>query len=253
MKFIKLIALAIASAALLSAQEAAQPVNLSLGGDSPAVTENQALETLGWIVGKRELGFGELSYTPEQTAAIAKGFAAAAAGKESPCDIEKAGPQIAAFMKIKGEEYMAKQKVELEKLAKENAVIAEKFLAETKTKANIKATESGLLYEVVAPGTGAYPKATDTVKVHYTGTLIDGNKFDSSIDRGQPAEFPLDQVIPGWTEGLQKVQKGGKIKLYVPSKLGYGDEGGPGIPPGSVLIFDVELLDITTPAADAKK
>ncbi len=90
------------------------------------------------------------------------------------------------------------------------------------------------------------------MKVNYTGTLVDGTVFDSSAQRGQPAEFPLDGVIPGWTEGIQKIGKGGKIKLYVPPELGYGDEGRPGIPPGSTLIFDVELLDIKpTPAAPA--
>ena len=90
---------------------------------------------------------------------------------------------------------------------------------------------------------------TDTVKVHDTGTLIDGSVFDSSVQRGEPAEFPLDQVIPGWTEGIQKMTKGGKIKLYVPPQLAYGDDGRPGIPPGSTLIFDVELLEIKAPTA----
>jgi len=103
----------------------------------------------------------------------------------------------------------------------------------------------------VSPGLGAVPKPTDTVKVNYTGTLIDGNVFDSSERQGKPIEFALDKVIPGWTEGLQKIGKGGKIKLFVPPKLGYGDDGRPGIPPGSVLVFDVELLDITSPAAAA--
>src|SRR6185436_13396180 len=102
------------------------------------------------------------------------------------------------------------------------------------------------------------PKPTDTVKVHYTGTLVDGTVFDTSLkprEAGaaiEPAEFPLDQVIPGWTEGIQKLQKGGKIKLYVPSNLAYGDDGRPGIPPASTLIFEVELLDIKpTPAQPA--
>jgi FKBP-type peptidyl-prolyl cis-trans isomerase len=106
-----------------------------------------------------------------------------------------------------------------------------------------------LVYEIVQPGTGAFPKATDVVKVHYTGTLIDGSVFDSSVQRGEPAEFGLDQVIPGWTEGLQKVNVGGKIKLYVPPQLAYGDEGRPGIPPAATLVFDVELLEIKAPAA----
>ena len=123
----------------------------------------------------------------------------------------------------------------------------------TKLKENKAVVElpSGLRYEIVAQGTGAAPKPTETVKVHYTGKLIDGSVFDSSVQRGEPAEFPLDQVIPGWTEGIQKVTKGGKIKLYVPPHLAYGDDGRPGIPPGSTLIFDVELLDIKAAAAPA--
>ena len=89
------------------------------------------------------------------------------------------------------------------------------------------------------------------MKVHYTGTLVDGKVFDSSVQRGEPAEFPLSGVIPGWTEGIQKINKGGKIKLYVPPQLGYGDEGNQGIPPSATLIFDVELLEIKAPAPAA--
>ena len=94
------------------------------------------------------------------------------------------------------------------------------------------------------PGTGAPPKPTDTVKVNYTGALIDGTVFDSSERQGKPGEFVLNSVIAGWTEGLQKIGKGGKMRLFVPPQLGYGDDGRPGIPPGSVLVFEVELLDI---------
>ena len=113
-------------------------------------------------------------------------------------------------------------------------------------------TPSGLRYEVVQPGDPTPPKPTETVKVNYTGALVDGTVFDSSEKSGAPAEFPLDGVIAGWTEGIQKIGKGGKIKLYVPPQLGYGDEARPGIPPGSTLIFNVELLDIKpTPAAPA--
>ena len=104
------------------------------------------------------------------------------------------------------------------------------------------------------PGTGAPPKATDTVKVNYSGTLIDGSVFDSSDRQGKPLEIQLDKVIAGWTEGLQKIGKGGEIMLFVPPQLGYGDDGRPGIPPGSVLVFKVTLLDYTpAPAAPAAK
>ena len=113
-------------------------------------------------------------------------------------------------------------------------------------------TESGALYIEEQAGTGAQPAVSDTVKVHYTGTLIDGTKFDSSRDRGQPAEFPLQAVIKCWTEGVAKMKVGGKAKLVCPSDVAYGDQGRPPtIPGGATLLFDVELMDITTPKADA--
>lgn len=111
-------------------------------------------------------------------------------------------------------------------------------------------TASGLIFIPVKAGTGAAPKATDTVKVHYTGTLRDGSVFDSSVERGQPATFPLNGVVPCWTEGLQKMQVGGKAKLACPSNLAYGDRGAPPkIRPGSALLFEVELLSIEAAAA----
>ena len=104
--------------------------------------------------------------------------------------------------------------------------------------------ESGLVYLETQAGTGESPKATDTVKVHYRGTLIDGTEFDSSYKRNQPASFPLNRVIPCWTEGLQKMKVGGKARLVCPSDLAYGDRGRPSIPPGATLNFEVELLEI---------
>ena len=106
-------------------------------------------------------------------------------------------------------------------------------------------TSSGIVITTLKEGTGASPKSTDTVKVHYRGTLLDGKEFDSSYGRGQPATFPLNRVIPCWTEGVQKIKLGGKSKLVCPSKLAYGSQGVPGtIPPDSTLIFEVELLEI---------
>ncbi|MGE8538370.1 MAG: FKBP-type peptidyl-prolyl cis-trans isomerase, partial [Acinetobacter sp.] len=129
--------------------------------------------------------------------------------------------------------------------AKQAQASSDSFLTENAKKAGVKTTASGLQYVVTKEGTGKQPAASSVVKVHYTGKLVDGTVFDSSVERGEPIEFPLNQVIPGWTEGLQLMKEGGKATLYIPSQLGYGEQGVPGtIPPHSTLIFDVELIEV---------
>ncbi|MCO8079135.1 FKBP-type peptidyl-prolyl cis-trans isomerase [Acinetobacter lwoffii] len=129
--------------------------------------------------------------------------------------------------------------------AKQAQASSDSFLTENAKKAGVKTTASGLQYVVTKEGTGKQPAASSVVKVHYTGKLVDGKVFDSSVERGEPIEFPLNQVIPGWTEGLQLMKQGGKATLYIPSQLGYGEQGVPGtIPPHSTLIFDVELIEV---------
>ena len=118
-------------------------------------------------------------------------------------------------------------------------------MAENAKKSGVTTTTSGLQYKIITPGDGSLPTAADTVQVHYRGTLIDGTEFDSSYSHGGPATFPLNGVIPGWTEGLQLISKGGKAELYIPSELAYGPRGmGQVIGPNSTLVFEVELLDI---------
>jgi FKBP-type peptidyl-prolyl cis-trans isomerase FkpA len=121
----------------------------------------------------------------------------------------------------------------------------EKFLAENKTKEGVKTTASGLQYKVLTEGSGKKPSATDTVVCHYRGTLLDGTEFDSSYKRNEPAEFPLNRVIPGWTEGVQLMNEGSKFQFFIPSKLAYGEHGAGGvIGPDETLIFEVELIKI---------
>lgn len=125
-----------------------------------------------------------------------------------------------------------------------NLAAGEAFLAENGAREGVVTTESGLQYEVITAAEGAKPGPTDRVTTHYHGTFIDGSVFDSSVDRGQPATFALNQVIPGWTEGLQLMSVGAKWRFVVPSELAYGAPGRPGIPPNSTLIFEVELISI---------
>ncbi|THH41238.1 FKBP-type peptidyl-prolyl cis-trans isomerase [Neolewinella litorea] len=121
----------------------------------------------------------------------------------------------------------------------------EAFLAHNAKRPEVKVTESGLQYEVLQEGSGASPSATETVKVHYHGTLIDGSVFDSSVERGQTIEFPLNRVIRGWTEGLQLMKEGAKYRFFIPYDLAYGEQGSPpAIPPYAALIFDVELFEV---------
>lgn len=139
----------------------------------------------------------------------------------------------------------AKQNEAAAKMGEVNKAAGEAFLAENAKRAEVKTTESGLQYEVITEGNGDKPAASDTVVVHYTGTLIDGTVFDSSVERGTPATFGVTQVIPGWVEALQLMQVGAKWRLYIPSDLAYGPRGAGGaIGPNSTLIFDVELLQI---------
>ena len=134
--------------------------------------------------------------------------------------------------------------------AEANKAAGEAFLAQNKTAEGVVTTESGLQYKVITEGTGATPADGDIVKVHYTGTLLDGTKFDSSVDRGEPLEFPIGAVIPGWTEMLKLMKVGGKVTAWIPSDLAYGPRGrGPQIPGNSLLVFEMELID--THAADA--
>jgi len=165
-------------------------------------------------------------------------------GKTLKLGAEDAGKVKQAFFKKRAEEQAAKQKAAGEKNKADGAA----FLAENGKKKGVTTTESGLQYEVITQGDGAKPKATDKVTVNYRGTLIDGTEFDSSYKRGQPATFPLNGVIKGWTEGVQLMPVGSKYKFVLPAELAYGAQGaGSKIGPNSTLIFEVELLGIGDP------
>jgi FKBP-type peptidyl-prolyl cis-trans isomerase len=176
---------------------------------------------------------------------VAASIKDAVTGKESKMKPEE---MQAALMKLQ-ENIMKKQ----EEIAAKNLTEGKAFLEKNKADTTIKTTASGLQIKIEKEGTGKAPTEKDVVKAHYRGTTIDGKQFDSSYDRGAPAEFPLNGVIKGWTEGLQMMKVGSKAKLFIPPELGYGASARPGIPANSVLVFDVELIDVVAPTATKKK
>lgn len=149
------------------------------------------------------------------------------------------------------QERRAQMQQERQAQAETNLEEGEAFLAENANKEGVQVTDSDLQYKVIESGDGASPSAEDTVTVHYRGKLLNGTEFDSSYSRGQPASFALDQVIPGWTEGVQLMNVGSKYRFFVPPDLAYGEQGSRGIPPNATLIFDVELLDVKSAAGES--
>lgn len=149
-------------------------------------------------------------------------------------------------MQAKKQAEMAKQQAEMKEQGAKNAKAGADFLAENGKKPGVVTTKSGLEYQVITQGKGPKPKATDTVSVQYVGKLLDGTEFDSSYKHNEPAQFEVDQVVPGWTEALQLMPVGSKYKLWIPASLAYGEQGTPGgpIPPNSTLVFEVELVKI---------
>jgi FKBP-type peptidyl-prolyl cis-trans isomerase FkpA len=199
--------------------------------------EDQALYAVGLSIWQSLKVF---DLTPAEFETVKRGLLEAAAGKPAPeVTLETSGPKIQALVQ-------ARQKRRLEK---ENA-LSNEYLAKAEQEPGAVKSASGLIYREVAAGTGDTPKPSDTVKVHYRGTLIDGTEFDSSFKRDAPAQFQVGGVIKCWTEGLQKMKVGGKAKLVCPASIAYGDRGRPSIPGGATLLFDVELIDIVpAPAA----
>ncbi len=180
--------------------------------------------------------FGDLNFD-----ALIEGLSKQHQNLETAVAIQEAQSVIGAYEQKAAEEAQAK--------AAEKAKVAiaegEAYLAENKAREGVMVTDSGLQYEVLTEADGPKPALTDTVSVHYVGTLLDGTEFDSSISRGQPAEFGLQGVIPGWTEGLQLMNTGSKVRFVIPSELAYGKRGAGGqIGPDETLIFEVELLEI---------
>ena len=226
-------------------QAGARAEALRTGAEEIPEIEADGLRSIGLIMvaqtGLKELGFGA-----GDAAAFSKGFIAGANATEIDPAIQAKMPEFEAFMKDRTDAAQAAAEAEAEAAAAENIAAGEAFFAELAKDADVEKSESGLYYKVLEPGDDAKPSLTDSVLVHYKGTLIDGTQFDSSYDRGAPATFGLNQVVKGFGEGLTKVGAGGKIILYIPSELGYGNSPRPGgaIKPGDALIFECELIEV---------
>jgi FKBP-type peptidyl-prolyl cis-trans isomerase FkpA len=193
--------------------------------------DDKALYALGVALSRN---LTQLNLTEAELKTVEAGLADGVLNHEKKVDVDATMPKIQDLLKKR-----QAAAAETEKKA------SQAFLQKAAAEKGAKKTDSGLVYVEVSPGTGEQPKATDKVKVHYTGTTIDGKVFDSSVQRGQPATFPLNGVIKCWTEGVQLMKVGGKAKLICPSDIAYGDRGSPpNIKPGATLVFDVELLGI---------
>jgi FKBP-type peptidyl-prolyl cis-trans isomerase FklB len=236
MKLICLTSLFVASMALSVAEAQERPAAAA----PPSTIQEQTSYVIGLNIGNdlKQQGV-EINVNM-----LARGIADALAGKEpalSEPQIEAAFAELRKIMTAKQEQEMA----QAQKKGEVNKQQGAAFLAANKSKPGVKTTASGLQYKVLKAGNGPTPKTTDKVRTHYHGTLIDGTVFDSSVQRGEPAEFPVGGVIRGWTEALQLMKVGDKWQLFIPSELAYGPRGAGGvIGPNATLIFEIELLEI---------
>ena len=228
-------ALAVAACALaFAAQAAAQ----NAGGDALTTEKERIGYTIGLDIGKSLKTIRDEIDAAAMKRAIDDVFA----GRPQLLDDQQAAVVMEAFAVRMKQQTEASQAEALQR----NIAAGTAFLAENGRKAGVKTTASGLQYQVLTEAKGARPTAESMVRVQYEGKLLDGTVFDSSLARNEPAEFPLNGVIPGWTEALQLMAVGSKYRLWIPAALAYGDQGTPGgpIPPGSTLVFEVELLDV---------
>jgi FKBP-type peptidyl-prolyl cis-trans isomerase FkpA len=222
----------LASAAWAQAPAASSKPAEKKAAGQPQTEEEKTLYALGLTIGR---SLSLFTLTPEQLEFVKAGLSAQVKGEKPAVNLEEYGPKIQALATAR---QSAKAGAEKQK--------GEEYLAKAAKEKGAEKTATGLIYQQLKAGTGASPAATDTVKVHYKGTLIDGKEFDSSYKRNEPASFPLNGVIPCWTEGVQKMKVGGKARLVCPSSIAYGDRGAPpDIPGGATLIFEVELLEVT--------
>lgn len=237
----------------------AMPRTIQASG--PTEQEKTYLAMYGYWIAMQN-GLPQLGLSPEELDAVIAGLKSGAAMDDPPAHAATIGQAMQDYLKKKADAYKPqflkrlseeeeKDRKLVEARAAENRAKAASFWKKLENDRTVMKTASGLYYKKTDDGRLPFPTSNDTVTIHYTGTLIDGTVFDSSEKNGGPVTFGLRNVIPGFSEGLQLVGKGGKITLYIPPSLGYGNKEVPGIPPGSTLIFDVEIVDVGQPPAPA--
>ncbi|MDP3221428.1 MAG: FKBP-type peptidyl-prolyl cis-trans isomerase [Deltaproteobacteria bacterium] len=211
------------------------PTALAPAANAPLATDDErTLYALGLVMGQR---MDDFSLTPAELAVVQRGIADKVTGARPQVELNQWGPRINTMAQARQGRRSEQEKVR-------GRAFADTAAHET----GAERLPSGLVFRTLREGNGAMPTAASTVRVHYRGTLIDGTEFDSSYTRGEPVEFPLGNVVPCWTEGVQRIRVGGKARLVCPSDIAYGDRGQRGIPPGATLNFEVELISIVTPA-----
>lgn len=223
---------------LLAGSASAADPKMTLKDDKDKVSY-----AIGLNIGKSMKQEG-LDINPDALAAAMKDVFAGAKAQLTDEEVQQVMQDFQKKMMAKQMALREKAQAEAAAAGPKNKADGEKFLADNKKKEGVKTTASGLQYKVIKDGTGKTPKATDRVVTHYRGTFINGTEFDSSYKRNEPAEFGVGDVIRGWTEALQLMKEGAKWQLFIPYNLAYGEGGRPGIPPSSMLIFDIELISV---------
>ncbi len=213
------------------------PAAVSAPAPAPKYSEDQLMELWGYLVGGRS-GLSEMQFSEENITSISRGLRRALNRDEPQLDAQAALQQLQELIH-------GRQEVFMKKVREQNLADAAAYFAKLKDNKAVQSTASGLRYEVMTEGKGAMPKDGQVLKLHYTGSFINGQVFDSSVQRGEPMEVPLQEgaLIPGMTEALRKMSVGSKWRIHLPPNLAYGDEGQGEIPPGATLLFDVELLE----------
>ncbi len=244
-RFISLIVLASVSIPLPSLRgqdELVVEAETVVAVESTELTQKELFEAYGWFIGQEKALY--IGYPDDELTLIINGLIMGARGAPGPDNIKEAVVQVESMIRQRLAAFQEMQEKISSSQEPEKMVSEETFFAELDRNPSIQKTASDLYYEMIDEGIGRKPEGNDLIRLNYTGMLVNGQVFDSTVERGQPADLNLNQLIPGFAEGLQMVREMGKINLYIPARLGYRDRPSGKIPPNSTLIFEVELLEV---------